>query len=676
MLKKFAFALLLMSFAVSQMTFFAARQNAAPTENAEMLELATMLPEADVVMAMDIDRTLNVAAPNLLNDDAQKIEHLKNLLKTIENQIGLNPGVVKQIAAGFKIPPTGTKDILENTEFTAIVRTNVSNANLLDNWSKKMQDILIFNEEKAPTARYIEEFRRFRDFKAENATSEKIKAAVKNLEDARAKTQKLAAAVDALPKISVTPKAVSDFKTENKTLAETINKYLVILKTDTDTQALRTSTIKLLNRWNALAVDDPDRSVRLAAINKEAQAIYPVYKKKIENIRKIENLFVESDGMEEIAVTESADNKGEEVASTGFASIMSSQLDTFLQSLGSLPPAKLKRTAELSSLTESYNSLNSTWSSKLDMMQSEYEVQEFPDITKPESQSPFKSTSKDFYALIKQAQTEQTVGGKRMILIDLAKLDEPLAADAPKTETTNEERKDQPAPKIAIGFLDDKTMTIGTEKNIVSVLTHDANYKNQKAVDMLEVDKNAVFAFAVNSNAVKRISTEIGGAAAKTENSGNSSAMEKFFGGINIYGSINYDNEGKMTNDITMSLGFSTDDTVKSDVAKSMASATKGADADTTYDIAGYQIAKDIFNDLFSSFKAMRASITFKFEKKKIASLIKATPQILDRITAKNTDAANKDSSPKPRRLENVQDVVTTPQIYVDLLKLLSNKIG
>lgn len=672
MLKKIAFALLLASFVISQMTFFAARQNAANVENAEMIELATMLPDADVVMALDIDRTLNVAAPNLLNDDPKKIEHLKSLLKTVENQIGLNPAVVKQIAAGVKLPPSEIKDILENTEFTAIVRTNVSNANLLDDWSKKMQTIFAFNEEKAPTARYIAEFRRFRDFKMETATPEKIKSAIKNLEDSLAKTKQITAAVDALPKLSVAPKAVSDFKAENNSLAETINKHLVILKADTDAQGLRTATIKLLNRWNALAVDDPERSAKLASINKEAQAIYPVYKKKIENAQKIENLLTEPDA-EDTTTLKFADSKGDVVEPTGFASTMSSQLDTILQSLGKLPPVKLKRTAELNSLTDSYKILTNAWDLRLATMQAAVEDNEFADITKPENQISPSPAFKDFAAQIKQAQTEQTVGGKRMISIDMAKLDKPSTDDPPKEETGTPENKQTPAPKLAVGFLDDKTLAIGIDKNVESVLTHDANYKNQKAAEMLSTDKNAVAAFAANSSAVRRIVSELNKTGATTEAGGGSSAMEKFIGDINIYGSVAYEGEGKTTSDVTMSMGFFKDDSADNVASKPTVAATQSADADNTYEIAGYQVAKDIFNDLFNSFKAMRASVSFKFEKKKIASLVKSVPQMLDRISAKKP-SPTKSLNTKPHRIETVQDVIATPQIYLDLINLFGDK--
>ena len=80
-------------------------------------------------------------------------------------------------------------------------------------------------------------------------------------------------------------------------------------------------------------------------------------------------------------------------------------LDSIIDALGKLPATKLKRTAELNSLTDDLNNLNDSWQSKLDaqippMPESET-IEEVP-----VKNEVVKSKSKSFYEEFKAAQTE------------------------------------------------------------------------------------------------------------------------------------------------------------------------------------------------------------------------------------------------------------------------------
>ena len=73
----------------------------------------------------------------------------------------------------------------------------------------------------------------------------------------------------------------------------------------------------------------------------------------------------------------------------------------------------------------------------------------------------------------------------------------------PPIRSKTEEMK-KPSPKFAVGFIDDKTMVIGFEKTVTAFLNRDANYKNQKTLEMLSSNQNSLFAFAVNSNVAQK----------------------------------------------------------------------------------------------------------------------------------------------------------------------------
>ncbi|HEY8558985.1 MAG TPA: hypothetical protein VIL74_01180 [Pyrinomonadaceae bacterium] len=671
MLKKFVIALAAISFVLSQGTIFAPRPAAA--ENAEMIELASVLPESDIVLAMDFDRTLNVAAANVLQNDAEKIEHLKSVMKTVENQIGFSPYEVKQIAVGIKLPPGGTKDSFDGFDFAAIVRTNLPNVDLLDVWSRRMENIFAFNEEKAPTRVYVEEFRRFRDRKFTRATPEKIAASVKNLEDALKKTQALDASVDALPKTSVAPAALKAFKDRNRNFAATLNKYIRAFKADTDAKNYRAETIRLLNRWNALAADDPQRAAKLAAIKKESEAIYPAYKKKFAAAEKIERIFERIE----------ADRALEAPDAPDWSVSISEELDRLADELGSLPATKIKRTAALNALGERYVPLNAGWEETFESAAGEEpETPEMPIVETTAGQ-----TAKGFYESMKQARRERTVNGKRLVLIDVSKLNPPPVPGRQEppgeikngSETTEKpaeaitvasetSEKQTAAPNIAVGFLDQNRIIIGLEKSVTAVLRQDASYKNQKAAAMLDTAKPALFAFAVNSTVARKVSDEMAKTAGKTNAP---STFDGFLKDVSLYGSVNYEGSNP-TNDITMTLGFARDN-----VDPIPAPAVTGADADTTFEIGGYQFGKALFYDLFNSFKAMQASVTFKFEKKKVSSLLKATPRIFDQLADRRGAAKNKAAKrAQAPRVDSVQDLLTAPQIYVDLVKLFESRAG
>lgn len=660
MLRRLTFTLLIATILLSQSSFLASRQIAAV--NAEMLDLAMMLPESDIVVTMDINRTLNIAAPSLLGQDAVKIGHLKNLLNTVENQVGINPYEIKQIAAGVKLPTGESKDLFEDSEFAAIIRTENPNGNLLDSWSKRRDMINAFREEQAPSRKYIEDFRQFRDFKFYAATPEKIAEKTADLQAALVKIQQINKMLDALPKPVTSAAAVGDLKLKNAALVTTINKILSIFKADTDTKNVREMTIKILNRWNAVTVDDPQKSAKLAAILKESKAIYPVYKKKNDNARQIEMFFNLTLYTPETDQTSMSSGSAGEQLNPG--------LDKIIESLGNLPATKIKRTAELSSLAESVGSLNGSLEASLESLGSIAESE----TENIEMTIPANTNAKTFSQRIKTAQSEESVNGKRMIVIDMDKLDEqPLTDEKDATEKPSTKRK---ATKIGIGFMDEKTMTIGFEKTVRTILSRDANYKNQKAAQMLDSAQNSLFAFALNSNVAQKIlseSSKITGKNAVAEVPGDA-VFTNFFKDVNLYGSVNYDEARGATNDITMSVGFfktSVEELLPPDQSKTL-------NLDSTFEIAGYQVGKDIFYDLLNSFKAMQASMTFKFEKKKIAALIRNAPRIIDGFTAKNSAASKtkdvKPSEAAPRKLESFQDLLTAPQLYLDLAKLLRDK--
>lgn len=656
MLKKLTVLSLSATLLLTLALFYSSRQSAAV--NTEMLDTAAMLPDSDIVVTMDFDRTFNVAATNLLSQDAKKIEHLKNLMKTVENQIGINPYQIRQIAAGFKMPPANSKDFISDAEFTAIVRTADSNADLLDNWSRRMDAIAAFRQEQTASRYFMDNFKMYREFKSEKVAPEKITEATRLFQDALKKSQDIAAKLNALPKLAADAAAVANLKEKNQALNDDLKKILVVLKADTEMKTERETSIKLQNRWNAITIDDPERTAKLAAITKESKQISPSFEKKYTNARILELLI----GAMEPSVGE------EPTAENNKAVKINRELGLMLEDLGKLPPTKAAKTDKINQIAENADILNGEL--KL-IAETPPAMSEFVAPLPVDETEIDKPKTPTFHETLKQIQRAETINGKRMIVIDMAKMDAPdgkMPVKDAKMET-----KPNAMPNLAIGFLDDKTMVLGFEKTVAPFLKRDAAYKNQKVLEMLGSAQNSLFAFAVNSKATNQMFSQFAKAdrnvpMPKVPDSTFFDALTK---DISIYGSVNFDGD-KATNDVTMSLGFFKE--VVGNIPLPETSADKNLPADSTFEFAGYQVGKDIFYDLFNSFKAVQASMTFKFEKKKIAALVRSTPKIIAGIR-KNSSAKNKiaNNTPnKPNKLESVADLLTAPQFYVDLAGLLS----
>lgn len=682
MLKKSIVLFLFASLCLTQAFFFRPEPASA---NAEMTELVAMLPDSDVALMFDVERTLTVAAPEMLNNDAKKIENLKKLLNSIENQIGISPEEIRHIALGLKFSlaskfPNNLEDFLSQTQFTAIVRTKNSNQAFFDSWTKRLDQIMAFKEEQAPAQKYMNAFKAFRDFKLTAASPERFADTTTGYQALFAKTQGIEKILNGLPKTPTDQKAAVEIRQKNRALTTDINEYLKILKTDTDQKSLSDASIKLVNRYNNVTLDDPQRVAKLNQILKESKDLYPAFRKKYEIRRKLESQFMLSGDTIDL------------MGANMFVKI-DEQLDAIDSAFSNLSAARLKRAAEFKEIVILYDNLTAEINEKLKSFDSMYEA----DVYSPENMNQTKPVEaidtkpKSINETFNTAKRETTVNNKKMLVIDFNKFDEPekpattdakSETDAVATAPTEPAKKKADMPNFGIGFVDDRTIVIGLETNVNQFLQRDAGYKNDKAVEMLASSKNPLVAFAVNSIVAKALSNSVppsGQANIPAPISVPNSMFNKLFRDVNFYGSINYDG-ASVTNDVTMSLGMFKDQT--GDIISVPAEAENSGDAaDKTFQFGDSLISSSIFYDLLNSFKAVQASLTFKFDKKKIARLVRHTPRIIDGMISNGSDkkalAADKQAKTgarKSSKLETIEDLLTAPEVYLNLVKLLGKQ--
>lgn len=695
-------AFLLMAVAIASLTFWTPRQLAK--ENNSVSNLALMLPESDIILAIDVDKTLNVAGPGLLSQDAKKIDNLKKLMKSLENVIGINPYEINQVVAGVKLPSVEEKDFLDNIDFTVIFRTAHSNNALLEDWSKKIDAIEVFNVEKEPTEKYMDAFKRFRYYKLSKDETEKVTKLSKEFDEILKKTNEASILLSEVPKSAQASKLYKDSVKKNKVIIDSINNYQTLLKKDADVKSFRDDSIKLQNRWYEISLDDPKRVDKLAIILKEAKEIYPGYKTKVENLTKIDALINISNYQfyKELAKKSFSLPDADEYEKAP-NDMMKEKLDEVIKTLNDLSTAKAKQTTQLKLVAKNFQRLEDTMTIRLKESDTTEKFDEILPAETTETKPP-KSLSKS----IKENARISQINGKMMISIDLDKISfwnpsfepeeppkdnketedkvkpeitkdtpkevkteaPPIKADPVKKETPDKHKKDEPAKPekkkdlFAIGYLDDRTMVIGFETGIKSILNRQGDYKNPKAAEMLSSFKNPLVSFATNSKIFQNFTKVFEPPTAKKEEK-KVTPTDKFFNDINIFGSIEYDEDNPAASDVVMSLGFT------KNKVEEIFKADEAEEDSTVFELGEYQFSKAIFYDLLNTLKAFKASVSFKFEKKKVAALIESAPQIIEEIKSSKTkqpDKSEKIAKTKVQNIQNIEDILTSPKFYTDLI--------
>lgn len=691
--------LLIFSILVSTIVFWSPKQLAK--ENNEVADLALMLPESDIILAVDMDKTLNVVGPNLLNQDAKKIENLKKMMKSLENVIGISPYEIKQIVAGIRLPSVEEKNFFNNLDFTVIFRTARSNDALLEDWSKKMDAIEAFNQEKEPSESYLDAFKSFRYYSISEEDTKSIEKINKDFEEI---VQKIGEVNQLLNGMQPAVKANKQFKEilkKNKTTVDSIARFQVILKKDTDAKSLRDSSIKLQNRWYEVNMEDPKRIEKLEVILKEAKEIYPGYKIKAGNIAKIDALinisnyeFYEELSKKNFGLPDINDDIQKDPNE-----MMKEKLALIIKNLSGVAKSPAKQNSHLRLLLKDVQKLENSMSVWLKIGENAGKF----DYLAPENITHTK-TSRNLSKSIKENAKISEVNGKRLITLDLEKInfwgtnmetgeDEPPVAAPTKTETKEivvaapakvenlkdkkheqskdtkeEEKKKEP---FAIGYLDDKTMVLGFEPGIRSFLRRKEDYKNPKAAEMLNSFKNPLISFAMNSKIFQNFAKAFENPVLKKEEKKEEkkeTPTDKFYKDINLFGSLEYDGDSAAANDLIMSLGFT----------KNKVEDVFSIEADeesSVFEVGDYEISKAIFYDLLNTLKAFKASVSFKFEKKKVAALIESAPQIIEDARFNKVKVSSKmKPKTKVQNIRNIEDLLTSPKFYVDLITVLGNK--
>jgi len=663
-------------------------------ENNDVANLALRLPESDIIVAVDVDKTLNVVGPSLLNQDAKKIENLKKLMNSLENVIGVNPYKINQIVAGIKLPSVDEKDFLNNIDFTVIFRTAHSNATLLEDWSKKIDAIEVFNEEKEPTEKYLDAFKSFRYYKLSQDQTEKVGKLNKEFDEILKKTSEVNTLFTRIPSSAKTSKLYKDAVNKTKVIVDLISRFQTILKKDVDVKTLRETSVKLQNRWYEISLEDPKRGEKLAAILKEAKEIFPNYKTKAENLAKLDALLNLSNYKFYAELSKRSfglpnDNDYDKAPNE----MMKEKLAEITKILADISTAKSKQTSQLRTISSGLQRLQDAiniWIKEAD------EAGKFDDLSPDETPQPQTKSTKSLAKSIKDNAKLSEVNGKKMITIDYEKIsfwspsfeideenkevtDKEIKIEPPQSKTEiTKDKKDEPSKDkkeekkkelFAIGYLDDKTMVFGFENGIRSILNRQDDYKNPKAAEMLNSFKNPLISFATNSKIFQNFAKSFELPSTKKEKKEKKlTPTDKFFNDVNIFGSIEYDGDGGATNDLAMSLGFT------KNKAEEVFSLEADEEESSVFEVGDYQISKAIFYDLLNTLKAFKASVSFKFEKKKVAALIESAPQIIEEIRSQNPKRKEKLYKTKIQNIQNIEDILTSPKFYMDLGEMITKR--
>ena len=267
---------------------------------------------------------------------------------------------------------------------------------------------------------------------------------------------------------------------------------------------------------------------------------------------------------------------------------------------------------------------------------------------------------------------------------------------------------------VAVGFIDDQTIAFGYEKEIKEILSRESSYKNTRAAEMIDTFKDPLVSFAISSDLISKFmgafssvdltsnneseektkSTEEtesdekkSESEEKDENTGEEKTTEKsekdekekddkkptqserFLKDLNIFGALEYEGTSPETQDVIFSLGFTknkVEDIFKEEPPE---------DENSAIELGEFRILTNVFYDLLNSLKVFKASLSFKFEKKKVAAIIENAPNTIREARINPEPGQNARRVRKKREIRSLsefQKLLGDPAFYQDILKMIA----
>lgn len=699
--------LLIFSLFSTPLTTLALESNA--TSNNELSELAALLPESELMVVVDSEQFIKKTIPTLLNNNAEKLQKLTTLVQTIEENTGINILDVNQIALSYNFTTTKKKTIIPNFDFTVIVKTNIDNDDLVENWAKKYDSIFSFEKERAETKSYIESFKVFNEGDYSKSIVEtrqeyllKINANLKQAKDIENRLK-------GLPKSETTDEIIK----ENNQIIERLEKLVEIFQTDIKLGDVSEKATQLINRWNKITISDKDRTSKLNQILKESKEIYPIYAKKYDHAERSEKI---------ISIIDIFDHAEVSFETRSFFDKTNNNLGKISTSFKTLPASAASRKRALANINKDIKlaneEINSVFETGL------YAIIKDTPLDKPEANEYQKTKISNFYQEFQKSAKVETINSKKFISVDLRPFFEEKDEEVETAKENNEHKTETiEYEKLGIGFLDNKTLAIGPSETVSGILNRDSSSKNTRALELLNFSKNPLIAFAFDSKVITKNSPkkekdskeetaktedeakdekakdiEVKTEEPKAESQDDETKSEEkkeiasddddfgfspfsevfdFLKSCDIYGSLNFDPNSGEYNDISLSLGLLWNK--EEEPEEPLIGDGKGDDAEitgTSLEVAGFQIGKELGYDLLKTFKGLQATLIFKFEKEKVADLILTTPEIVSgeyQAKSVKSNSANK-IKPKALRLNNLPNLLTNPEFYSDLIKVAKKK--
>lgn len=701
--------LLIFSLFSTPLTSLALENNSAT--NNELSELAALLPESEMMVVADAEQFIKKTVPTLLNNNVEKLQKLTTLVKTIEENTGVNVLDVNQIAISFNFTVPKKRSAIPNFDFTAIIKTNIDNSDLVENWVKKYDAIFSFEKERAESKSYIESFKVFNKSDYSKSIIESRQELLVKINANLKQAREIETRLNKLPKSETTEEIIK----ENDQIIERLEKLVVIFQTDIKIGDLPEKATDLINRWNKITISDKDRVSKNNQILKEAKEIYPVYAKKYDSAEKSERI---------ISIIDIFDHAEVSFETRSFFDKTNANLGKIVTSFKTLPQSAASRRNSLYNIHKDIKLANDEINSVFETGM--YALIKDTPFDKP-TENEFQKTKISSFAQEFQKHAKfETVNSKKFISIDLKPFFEIAAENNEEKLKTGEvaaENKEHKIEKVeteklGIGFLDNKTLAIGSSETVLEILNRDSSAKNTRALELLNFTKNPLIAFALDSKAIAKNSPKkeekaktedetkgdkaketevktgepkIGSEETKTDESKTEEKKETpdddddfsfspfgeifdFLKNSDIYGSLNFDPNSSEYNDISLSIGLLWNKE-EEEPEEPLIADGKGDDAEitgTSLEVAGFQIGKELGYDLLKTFKGLQATLIFKFEKEKVANLILAAPEIANGEVKANSAA--KKSKPKVLRLNNLSNLLTNPEFYSDLVKIAKKK--
>jgi hypothetical protein len=413
----------------------------APNNSASNNALIDLLDEPDAVAVVNVKKIVTQTAPSIFGSDPAALGKLKDVMKTIESDTGVNPLLLEKLILGVKIGSGAAGSPM------LVLQSSEQSAQLLE----KMYQARLTN---ARFAREINPLKNRLETVERRIESLKDGLLMRNSpdEDEAARLKKFQTALEAVKPSRAEQTRVAKLKTDAGNLFELYKTYQELEPSVYDPGDLPERVAAVRSEIEDISASDPQRAARIAGAEKLLAEIEKLVGEKRRRITVVDNIK----------------------DLNGFT------MNSFSEFPAEFPADAAARKAEFERLQTAVTEQTSNLNTLIDAINSKELPPDSP------SETGIEEETSAYPIEVAVSRKDETLGGKKLVLIK-------TVSKYPENSfsLTDEE-------EVAVLLYDEKTIVFGDRASVAQTLEKKAVNANQIAKDLVGRTPDALAVFGVD----------------------------------------------------------------------------------------------------------------------------------------------------------------------------------